>query len=74
MIKSKSEQPHPPRHEIDLTGEDGNAYALMAYASKYAKQLDMEVSPIINEMTAGDYEQLVEVFDRYFGHFVTLYR
>jgi hypothetical protein len=23
---------------------------------------------------AGDYENLIRVFDKYFGHFVTLYR
>ena len=26
--------------EIDLTGPDGNAFALMGYAKKFAKQLD----------------------------------
>jgi len=26
------------------------------------------------EMMKGDYENLVKVFDKHFGHFVTLYR
>ena len=29
---------------------------------------------ILKEMQSGDYEQLVEVFDRHFGHFVILER
>jgi hypothetical protein len=60
--------------EIDLTGPDGNAYALMGYARNFAKQLGIESQPIINEMMSGDYENLLKVFDREFGSFVTLYR
>jgi len=29
---------------------------------------------IIGKMASGDYEHLLEVFDSYFGKFVTLYR
>jgi hypothetical protein len=29
---------------------------------------------IVKEMTSGDYENLVQVFDRHFGCVVTLYR
>jgi hypothetical protein len=60
--------------EIDLTGPDGNAYALMGYAKSFAKQLGIESQPIINEMMSGDYENLLKVFDIEFGSFVTLYR
>ena len=59
---------------IDLTGPDGNAYALMGYASRFAKQLNIESKPIINEMMSGDYKNLLKVFDKYFGKFVILER
>ena len=59
---------------IDLTGPEGNAYGLIAYAIKFCKQLRKDSKPVIEEMKSGDYEHLVEVFDREFGSFVTLYR
>jgi hypothetical protein len=74
MIKSKSEMPPVTKIEIDLTGPDGNAYMLLGYASRFAKQFDMDYDIIKAEMTAGDYDQLLEAFDRHFGSFVILYR
>ena len=59
---------------IDLTGPDGNAFALMAYANEFAKQLDLDSKVIIKEMQSGDYENLLQVFDGYFGSFVILER
>ena len=59
---------------IDLTGPDGNAYALMGYAKRFARQLDLDDKAIIAEMMSGDYENLLEVFDKYFGDFVILER
>lgn len=72
MIRKKEERNGPII--IDLTGPDGNAYALMAYASRFAKQLDLDEKVIIKEMMAGDYENLLLVFDNYFGSFVILER
>tara|TARA_Y100001949_G_C15820798_1_gene257638 strand:- start:375 stop:587 length:213 start_codon:yes stop_codon:yes gene_type:complete len=70
MIKKK-----PSRGiEIDLTGPDGNAFVLMGYAIRLARELDMDAEPILNEMKSGDYENLISVFDREFGSVVTLYR
>jgi len=59
---------------IDLTGPDGNAFALMGYARQFAKQLGLDSNEIIKEMTSGDYEHLLEVFDKNFGSFVILER
>ena len=61
---------------IDLTGPDGNAYALMAYAKRFATQLKWKDkgAALINEMMEGDYEHLLEVFDNAFGEFVILER
>jgi len=60
--------------EIDLTGPDGNAFVLLGTASKLAKQLGLDGKAIQSEMMSGDYENLINVFDKHFGEFVTLYR
>ena len=60
--------------EIDLTGPDGNAFVLIGIAGNLAKQLALDKKKIQSEMMAGDYENLLKVFDSYFGEFVTLYR
>ena len=62
---------------IDLTGPDGNAFALMAYAKRFATQLGWDkgqTQDLINEMMSSDYENLLEVFDKAFGEFVILER
>jgi uncharacterized protein YpuA (DUF1002 family) len=71
MIRDKK-----PQSEIviDLTGPDGNAFALLAYAKRFAQQLNLDFSKIQDEMTSGDYENLVQVFDDNFGEFVILER
>jgi hypothetical protein len=72
MIRAKEEKKGPI--VIDLTGPDGNAFVLMGYAKRFAKQLDLDADVIIKEMKAGDYENLLQVFDNYFGEFVILER
>ena len=72
MIKQKQTQNNGI--EIDLTGPQGNAYYLLGTAKNLAKQLDFDSNKILNEMQSGDYENLVQVFDKNFGMFVTLYR
>ena len=59
---------------IDLTGPDGNAYALLAYANRFAKQLKLPSEKITSEMMKGDYEHLLQTFDKYFGDYVILER
>ena len=72
-IKSVSEKKQKGL-EIDLTGPDGNAYVLIGYATNLAKQLNKDHKSITEEMRKSDYENLIKVFDREFGHVVTLYR
>jgi hypothetical protein len=71
MIKSKKES---LGIEIDLTGPDGNAFVLIGMASRLAKQLGKDGRAIQKEMIDGNYEHLVNTFDKHFGEFVTLYR
>ena len=60
--------------EIDLTGPDGNAYALMGYATNLAKALDLDKDQILKEMMSGDYENLLQVMEKYFGDYIIMYR
>ena len=71
MIREKRESDFTV---IDLTGPDGNAFALMAYARRFGKQLELDWKSIIEEMKSGDYENLIKVFDKHFGNFVILER
>lgn len=59
---------------IDLTGPAGNAFSLMATATDLAKQLGFNDKEIVEEMTTSDYENLISVFDKYFGDYVILER
>ena len=72
MIKSKNTLDRGI--EIDLTGPQGNAYYLLGTAKNFCKQLNLKYGPIADDMTSGDYDHLVEVFDKHFGTFVTLYK
>ena len=60
--------------EIDLTGPDGNVFNLIGTGMNYCRQLGLNQKDFLNEMTRGDYENSVKVFDKYFGHFVILNR
>lgn len=73
MIKSKAEI-LSRGIEIDLTGPQGNAFVLLGLASDLAKQLKKDGAAILTEMKSGDYDHLLEVFEREFGDYVTLYR
>ena len=70
MIKSKKQN----GIEIDLTGPQGNVFFLIGTAGKLAKQLGLDSAEIQKQMMSSDYENAVNVFDKNFGSFVTLYR
>jgi len=71
MIREKQ-----PQNEIviDLTGPQGNAFFLLGTAANYARKLGLDDVKIMEEMKSGDYENLIQVFDKYFGDFVILER
>jgi hypothetical protein len=68
------------KREIDLTGPDGNAYFILGTAQSLCRQLKEVDSErydnkrIQSEMMSGDYENLIQVFDSYFGDYVDLVR
>ena len=62
---------------IDLTGPDGNAYYILGTAMKLCKQIGISserTEEILDEMKSSDYENLIKVFDKYFGKVVDLER
>ena len=59
---------------IDLTGPEGNAFFLMGRAHRFARDLGLDGDAIVTEMKSGNYENLVQVFDCYFGDYVILER
>ena len=62
----------PAKKVIDLDGSQGNAYVLLGFANGFAKDLGLDATAIRNEMTSGNYANLVKVFDNYFGDYVDL--
>lgn len=71
MIREKTLE---SAYVIDLTGPQGNAFVMLGHARKLAKLLNLDSEKIMYEMTRGDYENLIQVFDSYFGEYVILER
>ena len=61
---------------IDLTGPQGNAFYLLGIVDRLKNILPpwKTVKEVQDEMMSGDYENLIQVFDSYFGSYVTLER
>ena len=59
---------------IDLSGSQGNPYNLLGVAEQLCRELRMEFKPIEAEMTLGDYENLIQVFEKHFGYYIYLER
>lgn len=77
MIKSADELYVPDKIEIDLRGEKGNAYYLLALANKLGRRKGYPkeyIDAYLAKMKEGDYENLLDTFDKIFGDDVTLYR
>ena len=74
MIKDRREM--NPQIEIDLSGPEGKAFVLLAYASRLGKRIYgyEKTEAILEEMRLSTYELLILTFDKYFGSVVTLYR
>jgi hypothetical protein len=72
-IKDK-EDVEPHKIEIDLSGPDGNAFALLGMAKSWARDLQLDWAPIRDEAMSGDYEHLLETLDEHFGELVDFIR
>lgn len=74
MIRKKLHKHQDNPIVIDLTGPEGNAFMLMSYAKSFSKDLGKNYEDLQKQMTSGDYENLIKVFDDAFGDFVILER
>ncbi len=75
MIKDKKEMDRSV--QIDLAGPQGNAFSLLGMARQLGRQIGQthsQIDTIQKDMSSGDYEHLIQVFEKHFGHIVTLYR
>lgn len=53
-----------PEIEVQLTGNDGNAFAIMGAVRKALKQAKVssdEIAEYVKESTSGDYDNLLRV-------------
>jgi len=59
---------------IDLQGPQGNAFALMAYAEDFLRQMGRrdEFRQMRTDMMSGSYENLIGIFEKNFSEYVTL--
>jgi len=69
MIVNK---PKKSKIEIDLTGPDGNAFVLLGIAKDLCHKLDLDWNYVHSEMTSGDYENLLQVMEHYFGDLIIM--
>ena len=75
MIKSIKEK--DPRVELNLMSSEGNAFFLIATARNIAVELGWSsnrIKAIMEEMTSGSYEYLLQVMEREFGNYVIMYK
>ena len=76
MIKCRSEMP-VRKIEIDLSGEQGNAFYLINLVDSLGRQIgiDRKIREDIKKtMMLGSYDDLLKTFDIWFGNIVILYR
>ena len=76
MILDKALKPVGPI-QIDLDGPDGNAFALMKTAQTLGRKMghsEEKITAIRKVMMMGDYEGLLNVFEKHFGSSVILWR
>ena len=59
---------------IDLQGPQGNAFALMAMADDFLRQMKRrdEFNAMRTEMMSGDYNNLLRIFEENFSDYVEL--
>lgn len=62
----------PRKIIINLNGQKGNSFYLLNVARRFSKQLGLDMKQIHQEMTASDYNNLVNTFEKYFSNYITL--
>jgi len=57
------------RPNLELTGSDGNAFAILGKAQRVAKKAGWEkekIDAVLKEATSGDYDHLLQTMMKYF--------
>jgi len=72
MIISSFESLTNNRIHIDLASEEGSSLSLIYIAKNMSDQLGMNSYQIVNEMSLGTREELIQTFEKYFGEFTVL--
>ena len=72
MIRKKAKNTSPI--VIDLTGPNGNAFYLLGLANRLTRMGFNNDRELLERMKGGDYENLIQEFDKAFGHIVILER
>lgn len=70
------QRPKNTKIVLDLSGPDGNAFAVMGLARDLARQLGYEkedIDQLMDDMKSGDYDNLIQIFDDHFGTLVDIY-
>tara|TARA_R100000963_G_C4645051_1_gene109170 strand:+ start:1360 stop:1596 length:237 start_codon:yes stop_codon:yes gene_type:complete len=57
---------------INLDGQDGNSFNLLATATSFAKQLGLDHKAITNDMMSGDRNHLLKTFQKHFSDYCVL--
>lgn len=67
--------------EIDLTGPDGNVFALISIGMNLGKELNkrrgadyFNVKAFQTDMMSDDYDHAIEVMEKEFGDHIIMYR
>ena len=55
---------------ISLSGETGSAFHIIGEVKKVCKETGQDFEAIHKEMTAGDYDNLIDVVKEHFDRFV----
>ncbi len=58
-----------PEVQVQLTGNDGNAFAILGNCQKAARRAGLtkfQVDEFVNEATSGDYDHLLQTCMKYF--------
>ena len=58
-----------PEVQVQLTGNDGNAYAILGNCQKAARQAGLtkdQIDEFVNEAMSGDYDHLLQTCMKYF--------
>lgn len=73
-IRSRDEMAR--KVQIDLRGQSGNSFALMAIADNIGKQLGVskdDRDAITKDMMSSDYEHLVATLEKHYGDYIDIY-